>query len=84
MVKDQTFYENSNNEDCSKFKSVKRRYKEFVDLQSKMEENPLLKPLLKNIKAPSKFLNLPIGNMENEIIERRRKKLNEYLNVSIA
>ena len=62
-------------------KNVNRRFKEFVALQKKLEENHLYRSFLKNIKGPSKYLNLSIGNMENELIEKRRHKLNEYLNV---
>lgn len=58
---------------------LKRRFKEFVSLQKKLEENHLYQSFLKNIKGPSKFINLSIGNMEELVIEKRRKKLNEYL-----
>ena len=61
---------------------MKRRYKEFVDLQVRLEENNELKSYLKNINGPSKFLNIPIMNMDDEIVERRRKKLNDYLKVN--
>jgi hypothetical protein len=63
---------------------VKRRYKEFVDLQVRLEENNELKSYLKNINGPSKFLNIPIMNMDDEIVERRRKKLNDYLKVNTS
>lgn len=68
------------NSDCQ-FKKLKRRYKEFVQLQKSLEENPQLKHFLKNIKTPAKYLALPIGNMESEFVEKRRKRLNDYLNV---
>lgn len=58
---------------------LKRRFKEFVALQKKLEENHLYQSFLKSIKGPSKFINLSIGNMEELVIEKRRKKLNEYL-----
>lgn len=58
---------------------LKRRFKEFVALQKKLEENNLYQSFLKNIKGPSKLINLSIGNMEELVIEKRRKKLNEYL-----
>lgn len=64
----------------SQFKKLKRRYKEFVQLQKSLEENPHFKHFLKNIKTPGKYL-LPIGNMETELVEKRRKRLNDYLNV---
>ncbi|CAF0930703.1 unnamed protein product, partial [Brachionus calyciflorus] len=60
-------------------KQIKRRYKEFVSLQKILED----KFCLKNLKGPTKF-NSPIGNMEIEIVEKRRKKLNDYLNSLIC
>jgi hypothetical protein len=63
-------------------KVLKRRFKEFVSLQKKLEENHLYQSFLKNIKGPSKIINLSIGNMEDVVIEKRRKKLNEYLKVN--
>lgn len=83
LVKDEEFFENKD-KDCSKLIVVKRRYKEFVDLQIRLEENAEFKTFLKNISGPSKFLNLPIMNMDEEVVERRRKKLNEYLKVKLA
>lgn len=71
MIRDST----SDNIDI-KTKKIKRRFKEFVSLQKTLED----KFHVKNLKGPSKF-NSPIGNMETEIVEKRRKKLNEYLNV---
>lgn len=62
-------------------KTIKRRYKEFISLQKGLEDNNMFKLYLKNIKGPSKF-NLSIGNMEHDTVEKRRKKLNEYLNVN--
>ena len=83
MIKDDDFFENRE-KDCSKLMVVKRRYKEFVDLQSKLEENAELKSFLKSINGPSKFLNIPIYNMDEDIVERRRKKLNDYLKVNVC
>lgn len=68
------------NSDVS-FKKLKRRYKEFVQLQKSLEDNTHFKHYLKNIKSPAKYLVLPIGNMEIEYVEKRRKRLNDYLNV---
>ncbi len=63
-------------------KVVKRRFKEFVALQKKLEENNLYRSFLKNVKGPSKFINLSIGNMEEIVIEKRRKKLDHFLKVN--
>ncbi len=62
-------------------KTIKRRFKEFVALQKKLEENNLYRSFLKNVKGPSKFINLSIGNMEEIVIEKRRKKLDQFLKV---
>ena len=62
-------------------KNVKRRFKEFVVLQKCLEENAKCKGFMRNIKGPSKVLNLPIGNMDEELIEKRRNKLSQFLNV---
>ena len=83
LIKDDEFFENRD-KDCSKQMVVKRRYKEFVDLQSKLEENTELKSFLKSINGPSKFLSIPIYNMDEDIVERRRKKLNDYLKVNFC
>jgi hypothetical protein len=61
---------------------IQRRFKEFVTLQKSIEENGLFRPYIRNIKGPSKFINLSIGNMTEEYVEKRRVKLNKYLNVS--
>lgn len=68
------------NSDLS-FKKLKRRYKEFVQLQKSLEDNSHFKHFLKSIKTPAKYV-LPIGNMEIEYVEKRRKRLNDYLNVN--
>lgn len=68
------------NSDCS-VKKLQRRYKEFVLLQKSLEENYQTKPFLKHIKCPAKYWNLPIGNMDDELVAKRRKRLDDYLNV---
>lgn len=77
LVEDSDKFQNN-----TKFKTIKRRFKEFVVLQKSLEENNTLRMHLNkhNIKGPSKF-NFPIGNMGEDLIEKRRKKLCEYLNV---
>ena len=63
-------------------KILKRRFKEFVTLQKSLEDNYLLRSYMKNIKGPAKFLNLPIGNMGEDLIDKRKKKLSSYLSVN--
>jgi hypothetical protein len=65
-------------------KRILRRFKEFVNLHKKFEENIAFKPLTKSIKGPTNFLSLPIGNMDEEYIKKRKSKLNAYLNVCIV
>jgi hypothetical protein len=60
---------------------IQRRFKEFVTLQKCIEDNAAYKFYIRNIRGPSKIVNLPIGNMTEEYVEKRRKKLNKYLNV---
>ena len=62
-------------------KIIQRRFKEFVTLQKFIEENATFKSYIRNIRGPSKIVNLPIGNMTGEYVEKRRKKLDKYLNV---
>ena len=62
------------------FKTVKRRYREFVQLQRTLEDNASLRMHLKNVSGPAKY-NIPFGRMYTENVEKRRLKLNEYLTV---
>ena len=62
---------------------IQRRFKEFVTLQKCVEDNVSFKSYTRNIRGPSKIVNLPIGNMTEEYVEKRRKKLTKYLNVNI-
>ncbi|GBM33383.1 Sorting nexin-19 [Araneus ventricosus] len=59
--------------------SIKRRFREFVALQSKLEDNPFLKAHLKGIKGPSKWLVLPFSNLDKRNIAERRVFLENYL-----
>ncbi|GFS72010.1 sorting nexin-19 [Nephila pilipes] len=59
--------------------SIKRRFREFVALQSKLEDNPSLKAHLKGIKGPSKWLVLPFSNLDKKYIAERKIFLENYL-----
>jgi hypothetical protein len=61
-------------------KIIRRRYKEFVQLQRTFEENVSLKPFLKNIDGPAKYTT-PFGKMDKENIDKRKRKLSLYLMV---
>lgn len=52
---------------------VKRRFQEFINLQTRLEENPNLKPFLKGIKGPVKWLNLPFGTKTDDATTASRK-----------
>ncbi|XP_064652595.1 uncharacterized protein LOC135503139 [Lineus longissimus] len=60
-------------------RNVKRRFKEFLILQERLEENPRLRAYLKGIKAPSKWFSLPFGTFDKDGIESRRKFLEKYI-----
>ncbi len=62
-------------------KLVKRRYKEFLELKTKLEQISSLHVYLKKIQAPRRYMNLPIGKMDQDTIEKRKRKLDIYLNV---
>uniref|UniRef100_A0A8D0HBF4 PX domain-containing protein n=1 Tax=Sphenodon punctatus TaxID=8508 RepID=A0A8D0HBF4_SPHPU len=51
---------------------VNRRYREFLNLQTRLEEKPDLRKVVKNIKGPKKlFSDLPFGNMDSDKVEAR-------------
>ncbi|XP_054709301.1 sorting nexin-19-like [Uloborus diversus] len=59
--------------------SIKRRFREFLALQSRLEDNPSLKNYLKGIKGPSKGLALPFSNLDKKNIAERKSFLESYL-----
>uniref|UniRef100_A0A665UAH6 Sorting nexin 19a n=1 Tax=Echeneis naucrates TaxID=173247 RepID=A0A665UAH6_ECHNA len=62
--------------------AVNRRYSEFLNLQTRLEEKPEVKKLIKNVKGPKKmFPDLPFGNAESERVEARKSQLNTFLKV---
>ncbi|XP_074656779.1 uncharacterized protein LOC141909989 [Tubulanus polymorphus] len=60
-------------------KTVKRRFREFVILQERLEDHRKYKKLLRGIKAPSKWLTLPFAKMDNVLIKQRQSFLEKYL-----
>ncbi|KAG8175793.1 hypothetical protein JTE90_011096 [Oedothorax gibbosus] len=77
------FHDTSQSSDVPQFVqqviSIKRRFKEFVALQSSLEDNQSLKTYLKTIKAPSKW-QFPISNLDKKHIAERKIFLENYLN----
>ncbi|XP_068186442.1 sorting nexin-19a isoform X2 [Antennarius striatus] len=60
--------------------SVNRRYSEFLNLQTRLEEKPEVKKVIKNVKGPKKmFLDLPFGNTDSDKVEARKNQLDLYL-----
>ncbi|KAL4647533.1 sorting nexin-19 isoform X1 [Arapaima gigas] len=59
---------------------VNRRYSEFLNLQTRLEEKPELRKILKNVKGPKKiFPDLPFGNMDSDKVEARKGLLETFL-----
>ncbi|NXI42697.1 SNX19 protein, partial [Galbula dea] len=62
------------------YHTVNRRYREFLNLQTRLEEKAELRKLLKNIKGPKKlFPDLPFGNMDSDKVEARKSLLESFL-----
>ncbi|XP_063063497.1 sorting nexin-19 isoform X2 [Engraulis encrasicolus] len=59
---------------------VNRRYSEFLNLQTRLEEKPELRKIIKNVKGPKKiFPDLPFGNMDSDKVEARKSLLENFL-----
>ncbi|XP_067294922.1 sorting nexin-19a [Pseudorasbora parva] len=59
---------------------VNRRYTEFLNLQTRLEEKPDLKKVIKNVKGPKKlFPDLPFSNLDTDKVEARRNQLELFL-----
>ncbi|KAM9729677.1 sorting nexin-19a isoform 1-T2 [Menidia menidia] len=60
--------------------SVNRRYSEFLNLQTRLEEKPDVKKLIKNVKGPKKmFPDLPFGSPDCDKVETRKSQLDGFL-----
>ena len=72
----------NNTDDKTHFKQLRKRYKQFIDLNKKLNDN--YKLLMKNVEGcPTNTFTLPIGNMDESYIKKRKEKLNVYLNVGL-
>ncbi|KAM9359451.1 sorting nexin-19 [Symphorus nematophorus] len=59
---------------------VNRRYSEFLNLQTRLEEKTELRKLVKGVKGPKKiFPDMPFGNMDSDKIEARKGLLETFL-----
>eukprot|EP00079_Xenopus_tropicalis_P027939 XP_012822381.1 PREDICTED: sorting nexin-19 isoform X3 [Xenopus tropicalis] len=62
------------------YHTVNRRYREFLNLQTRLEERADLRKFVKHIKGPKKFLpELPFGNMDSDKVEARKSLLETFL-----
>ncbi|XP_068572666.1 sorting nexin-19a [Cebidichthys violaceus] len=60
--------------------TVNRRYSEFLNLQTRFEEKPEVKKVIKNVKGPKKmFPDLPFGNADSDKVEARKSQLDTFL-----
>ncbi|KAL1781747.1 sorting nexin-19 isoform X1 [Sigmodon hispidus] len=72
--------ENSSGLQQLAYHTVNRRYREFLNLQTRLEEKPDLRKFIKNIKGPKKlFPDLPFGNMDSDRVEARKSLLESFL-----
>ena len=72
----------------SRSRKVKRRFKEFLNLHLRLEENPKLKAQLRGLKGPNKWLHLPfthnavksnLAQISEQSLEGRRAFLQKWL-----
>ncbi|KAI4890571.1 hypothetical protein NFI96_002082 [Prochilodus magdalenae] len=62
------------------YHTVNRRYSEFLNLQTRLEERSDLKKVIKNVKGPKKlFPDLSFGNPDAEKVEARKGQLESFL-----
>ncbi|XP_043975445.1 sorting nexin-19 isoform X3 [Gambusia affinis] len=63
---------------------VNRRYSEFLNLQTRLEEKSELRKLIKGVKGPKKvFPEMPFGNMDSDKIEARKGLLETFLKIVV-
>lgn len=72
--------ENSSGLQQLAYHTVNRRYREFLNLQTRLEEKSDLRKFIKNVKGPKKlFPDLPFGNMDSDRVEARKNLLESFL-----
>ncbi|XP_071327718.1 sorting nexin-19 [Trachinotus anak] len=76
----QTSCENPSRIQPVAYHMVNRRYSEFLNLQTRLEEKNELRKLIKGVKGPKKvFPDMPFGNMDSDKIEARKGLLETFL-----
>ena len=58
---------------------MKRRFKEFLNLQMRFEDNPKLSKVVKAVKGPNKWLSLPFTKQNEQSVELRRVFFEKWL-----
>ncbi|XP_078483524.1 sorting nexin-19 [Ciona intestinalis] len=58
---------------------VQRRFREFLTLQDRLNENQKVRKLMTKIRGPSRMFPMPIGNLDKQYIEKRRKLLQAFM-----
>eukprot|EP00074_Homo_sapiens_P026089 NP_001334847.1 sorting nexin-19 isoform 3 [Homo sapiens] len=77
--------ENSSGLQQLAYHTVNRRYREFLNLQTRLEEKPDLRKFIKNVKGPKKlFPDLPFGNMDSDRVEARKSLLESFLKMVVS
>ncbi|XP_044522095.1 sorting nexin-19 isoform X3 [Gracilinanus agilis] len=77
--------ENSSGLQQVAYHTVNRRYREFLNLQTRLEEKPDLRKFIKNVKGPKKlFPDLPFGNMDSDRVEARKSLLESFLKMVVS
>ncbi|XP_069326818.1 sorting nexin-19 isoform X2 [Eulemur rufifrons] len=77
--------ENSSGLQQLAYHTVNRRYREFLNLQTRLEEKPDLRKFIKNVKGPKKlFPDLPFGNMDSDRVEARKSLLESFLKIVVS
>ncbi|KAG9351669.1 hypothetical protein JZ751_022920 [Albula glossodonta] len=63
---------------------VNRRYSEFLNLQTRLEEKPDLRKMIKNVKGPKKpFPDLSFGNTDIDKVGARKGQLETFLKIVV-
>ncbi|XP_022368757.1 sorting nexin-19 isoform X2 [Enhydra lutris kenyoni] len=77
--------ENSSGLQQVAYHTVNRRYREFLNLQTRLEEKSDLRKFIKNVKGPKKlFPDLPFGNMDSDRVEARKSLLESFLKMVVS
>ncbi|KAG9281764.1 sorting nexin-19 [Astyanax mexicanus] len=72
--------DSASTDQTTEYHTVNRRYSEFLNLQTRLEERSDLKKAIKNVKGPKKlFPDLSFGNPDADKVEARKGQLESFL-----